>query len=108
MVVREGANVSLQCAATGFPPPKITWKREDKGKITIEDRTGRKVILLIKTIKMFMKYKFILVDHIEGPYLNFTKVNRLHMGIYLCIASNFIPPTVSRRISLIVHCNGKK
>jgi hypothetical protein len=31
-------------------------------------------------------------------------VNRLHMGAYLCIASNGVPPTVSKRIMLIVHC----
>jgi len=26
------------------------------------------------------------------------------MGAYLCIASNGIPPTVSKRVMLIVHC----
>nr|KAF7429360.1 hypothetical protein H0235_005758 [Vespula pensylvanica] len=31
------------------------------------------------------------------------KVNRLQMGAYLCIASNSVPPTVSKRIMLIVH-----
>jgi len=41
MVVREGANVTLQCAATGFPLPKITWRREDKGKITIEEHLSK-------------------------------------------------------------------
>lgn len=28
MVVREGTNVTLRCAATGSPPPTITWRRE--------------------------------------------------------------------------------
>lgn len=28
MVVREGSNVTLRCAATGSPMPNITWKRE--------------------------------------------------------------------------------
>ncbi|KAF4532674.1 hypothetical protein B566_EDAN002909 [Ephemera danica] len=27
----------------------------------------------------------------------------MHMGAYLCIASNGVPPTVSKRIMLIVH-----
>jgi len=40
MVVREGTNVSLQCAATGFPPPKIMWRREDKQKIAFDDHFG--------------------------------------------------------------------
>lgn len=41
---------------------------------------------------------------IEGPELEITRVTRLHMGPYLCIASNGVPPTVSKRIVLIVHC----
>ncbi|KAJ8866444.1 hypothetical protein PR048_032287 [Dryococelus australis] len=45
-----------------------------------------------------------LVTSIEGAVFNITRVNRLHMGAYLCIASNGVPPTVSKRIMLIVHC----
>jgi hypothetical protein len=44
------------------------------------------------------------VASVEGPLFNITRVNRLHMGAYLCIASNGVPPTVSKRIMLIVHC----
>jgi hypothetical protein len=44
------------------------------------------------------------VSSVEGPVFNITRVNRLHMGAYLCIASNGVPPTVSKRIMLIVHC----
>lgn len=44
------------------------------------------------------------VASIEGSYLEITDVTRLHMGPYLCIASNGVPPTVSKRIVLIVHC----
>lgn len=28
MVVREGTNVTLRCAATGSPQPTVTWRRE--------------------------------------------------------------------------------
>lgn len=36
------------------------------------------------------------------------RVNRLDMGAYLCIASNGIPPSVSKRVMLIVHCEYMK
>lgn len=35
MVVREGSNVTLKCAATGSPTPNITWKRESGEKIML-------------------------------------------------------------------------
>ncbi|XP_035702138.1 lachesin isoform X2 [Folsomia candida] len=82
MVVREGTNVSLICAATGFPQPTVSWQREDKQKIP---------------------YGEDLVETIEGSVFNISKVNRLHMGAYLCIASNGVAPKVSRRILIIVH-----
>jgi len=40
MVVREGTNVTLQCAATGSPKPTIVWRREDKGKIAYGEHLG--------------------------------------------------------------------
>ncbi|KAK2585131.1 hypothetical protein KPH14_008638 [Odynerus spinipes] len=83
MVVREGTNVTLRCAARGSPQPNITWKREDGERIPLGD--GQEV------------------SSVEGSIFNITKVNRLQMGAYLCIASNGVPPTVSKRIMLIVH-----
>ncbi|XP_032679470.1 lachesin-like [Odontomachus brunneus] len=83
MVVREGSNVSLRCEATGSPKPNITWRREDGELISLG--------------------KNLEVPSIEGSIFNITKVNRLQMGAYLCIASNGVPPTVSKRIMLVVH-----
>ncbi|CAL7951303.1 unnamed protein product [Xylocopa violacea] len=83
MVVPEGSNVSLHCAATGSPKPSITWRREDG-----------QFILLGNGMKNMS---------VDGPNFNITKVNRLHMGSYLCIASNGVPPSVSKRIMLIVQ-----
>jgi Immunoglobulin domain len=37
MVVREGSNVTLKCAATGSPSPNITWRREGGEKIMLLD-----------------------------------------------------------------------
>lgn len=83
MVIREGSNVTLKCAATGSPAPTITWRRESGDPIPVPN--GPDVISY------------------NGSYLTIPKVNRLNMGAYLCIASNGIPPTVSKRVMLIVH-----
>lgn len=39
-----------------------------------------------------------------GETLELTGVLRQEMGTYLCIASNNVPPTVSKRYSVQVHC----
>lgn len=46
----------------------------------------------------------ILVSEWEGETLEIPKISRLDMGAYLCIASNGIPPTVSKRIKVSVDC----
>uniref|UniRef100_T1GML8 Ig-like domain-containing protein n=1 Tax=Megaselia scalaris TaxID=36166 RepID=T1GML8_MEGSC len=60
-----------------------------------------------KSINYWMKNREIIIPVISynGSYLTISKVNRLNMGAYLCIASNGIPPTVSKRVMLIVHCD---
>ncbi|KAL6422420.1 hypothetical protein ACFW04_010623 [Cataglyphis niger] len=83
MVVREGSNVTLRCAATGTPEPTVTWRREAGGTISLSNWHE--------------------AASIEGPELEITRITRLHMGPYLCIASNGVPPTVSKRILLTVH-----
>jgi Immunoglobulin domain len=35
MVVREGSNVTLKCAARGSPTPNITWRREGSEPIAV-------------------------------------------------------------------------
>lgn len=37
MVVREGSNVTLRCAAAGSPPPVITWRRENGEPISLSN-----------------------------------------------------------------------
>lgn len=44
------------------------------------------------------------VKIIYGEYLNISKVTREDMGAYLCIASNGIQPSTSKRIFLAVNC----
>ncbi|XP_046435480.1 neurotrimin-like isoform X1 [Neodiprion virginianus] len=84
-IVREGANVSLTCKATGSPPPSIRWKRDDGSKISIsKNLVGKEV------------------SEWEGDTLEMARISRLDMGAYLCIASNGVPPTVSKRIKVSV------
>ncbi|XP_034192549.2 neurotrimin isoform X3 [Osmia lignaria lignaria] len=82
MVVREGSNVTLTCKATGYPEPYVMWRREDGKNIN---------------------YNGVKVNVVDGEVLHIVKISRLHMGAYLCIASNDVPPRVSQRISLRVQ-----
>ncbi|XP_065567319.1 lachesin-like isoform X1 [Artemia franciscana] len=81
-IADEGADVSLRCAAAGDPKPTISWKREDGSTFFIENRDT-----------------FI----VDGSVLNITRISRLHMGNYLCIASNGVPPSVSKKIAVKVE-----
>ncbi|CAG7831522.1 unnamed protein product, partial [Allacma fusca] len=44
------------------------------------------------------------VKHFEGEVLTLSKITRSDMGAYLCIASNGVPPSVSKRMTVQVHC----
>ncbi|XP_047984317.1 protein amalgam-like isoform X2 [Leguminivora glycinivorella] len=83
VMVREGENVSIHCAASGVPPPTIMWRREDAGVMRIGDQN---------------------VSKWSGVWLNLTAVERAMSGALLCIASNGVPPSVSKRIPLRVLC----
>ena len=51
-----------------------------------------------------MSYYSILVNQFRGEVLKLKRVQRHQMGAYLCIASNSVPPSVSKRIRLNVNC----
>jgi hypothetical protein len=44
------------------------------------------------------------VNVFEGDQLNLTRISRTEMGAYLCIATNGVPPSVSKRIIVDVEC----
>ncbi|ODN03808.1 Lachesin [Orchesella cincta] len=88
VTAREGDNVTLVCRATGRPPPKIIWKREDGAKILV--RRGLR--------EAFKGY-----DNITGETLHFVRVDRKMQGAHFCLASNGVPPTKSKRIVLDVN-----
>ena len=43
-------------------------------------------------------------SRVDGPVLELHKIRKEEAGSYLCIASNDVPPTVSKRIYLHVQC----
>lgn len=47
---------------------------------------------------------FSVVKQIEGQRLVLNGVQRTDMGGYLCIASNGIPPSVSKRYDVHINC----
>ncbi|XP_030755581.1 leucine-rich repeats and immunoglobulin-like domains protein 1 isoform X2 [Sitophilus oryzae] len=85
--VSEGENATLWCKASGHPPPRVLWKKENGEPIFIR-----------RSFRNFSK-----VDTFNGTSLNFWKVDRTQMGTYLCIASNDVPPAVSKRMSMYVN-----
>ncbi|XP_033150196.1 protein amalgam isoform X3 [Drosophila busckii] len=87
MMVPEGGSAKLVCRARGHPRPRITWRREDGREIIARNGSHHKS----KAIS------------VEGEMLTLSKVTRSEMGAYMCIASNGVPPTVSKRMKLQVH-----
>ena len=80
LVVREKERVNLTCEARGFPQPQILWRREDGADILVG------------------------VSSVSGPSLVLDSVGQQHIGSYLCIASNGVPPSISKRVDLRVQC----
>lgn len=60
--------------------------------------------LIVNLFLFANKKKICLVNAVDGEFLTITKVSRLHMATYLCVASNGVPPSVSKRINLLVQC----
>lgn len=83
IVVSEGANASLSCQASGHPAPEISWRREDNEPIRLSNQEE--------------------APKVEGSALVLAQVSRLNTGAYLCIASNGVQPSASRRQVLDVQ-----
>ncbi|XP_043510278.1 lachesin-like isoform X4 [Frieseomelitta varia] len=88
LMVPEGGSAKLVCKARGYPKPEIVWKREDGAEII--SRAG-------------LSGGKTKIATAEGETLTLSKVTRSEMGTYLCIASNGVPPSVSKRMMLHVH-----
>lgn len=102
-MVQEGENVTLTCAAAGSPLPTIEWRRE-KGKPLLSIESKESKINCHKDLDKVFFSNFLSVFSVKGSRLILKQTNRHHMGAYLCIASNGVPPSISKRVMLIVNC----
>ncbi|CAH0562372.1 unnamed protein product [Brassicogethes aeneus] len=87
-VAVEGGTIRLRCHATGVPEPTVLWRREDSRNIVLRQDGGRDK----QVSKTF-----------DGDTLALANVQRTDMGSYFCIASNGVPPSVSKRFVVRVH-----
>ncbi|XP_037867476.1 lachesin isoform X1 [Bombyx mori] len=85
---QEGGSIRLTCTATGLPTPAVLWRRQNNKPIVFRHDGGRE-----KKV----------VETYRGESLELSHVQRNDMGTYYCIASNGVPPTVSRRYQVEVH-----
>lgn len=88
ITVKEGSNASLLCKANGHPQPIITWRREDNEPIMLKNA---------KTNELEEYPK------LEGPTIQLNSVTKSNSGAYLCIASNGVQPSASKRQVLDVQ-----
>ncbi|XP_046631459.1 lachesin-like isoform X2 [Daphnia pulicaria] len=100
--VRENVRVSLLCRGRGVPAPRVNWKRED-GRPLIEGKTGNHQMENSSGVTKRGDLPSRLVVAQDGEELIFSKISRTDSGAYLCIASNGVPPSVSKRITLDVE-----
>nr|XP_045595287.1 lachesin-like [Procambarus clarkii] len=127
LTIREGQDVTLTCRARGHPPPTIIWRREDNQDILPDPgQPGRDVSESGSSgpdasasgpaghdvVGIGRAHSRDVSGHprrggttrvVEGETLVLKKVSRLQMGSYLCIASNGIPPSISKRAHLRVQ-----
>lgn len=55
-------------------------------------------------VRLILVFQSKIVTEWEGEVLEIARISRLDMSAYLCIASNGVPPSVSKRIKLSVDC----
>lgn len=82
LLATEGQPVILRCVARGHPKPTIVWRRENYPPLRSDPKSG------------------IIVN---GSDVYIDRVHRHHMGVYFCVASNNVPPSVSKRMVLQVQ-----
>ena len=56
------------------------------------------------SIDNHIKYFSVLVSAVESSRLHLTKISRLQMGEYLCVATNGVNPSTSKKYRTKVQC----
>lgn len=78
----------------------VEWLFHDRWRIK-KKRRGRRKRIVCYVIKCRLSFS---VMEWDGEMLEITRISRLDMGVYLCIATNGVPPTVSKQIRVSVDC----
>lgn len=78
-VTSEGQAVRLECYAGGFPPPKISWRRENNAVLP----TGGSIY--------------------RGNILNIPRVSKDDRGTYYCVADNGVGRGARRNVNIEVE-----
>lgn len=76
-------------------------------KYLILKKWKKKFVLIISfyySSNLFFLQYIHTVNVVDGEILSITKISRLHMAAYLCVASNGVPPSISKRVQLKVQC----
>lgn len=63
IAVQEGEDASLVCRATGHPPPRVTWRREDGETISLRKQGHGNQFVKRKLTSMYFFYEFIFTSH---------------------------------------------
>lgn len=79
LVASEGESVQMECYAGGFPPPKISWRRENNAILP----TGGSIY--------------------RGNTLRIAAVHKEDRGTYYCVAENGVGKGARRNINLEVE-----
>lgn len=67
MVVKEGSNVTLKCAATGSPTPTITWRREGGEPISLSGGVeGNCCVLIVHRPMILCLLQWILQTNLKN------------------------------------------
>lgn len=61
IIIQEGENLRLRCAATGFPRPLVEWRREDKMPISVGAWQGKCTTIHVKLSFPVQPFRFL--DH---------------------------------------------
>lgn len=98
--VGEASDATLQCTASGSPKPVVSWRRDDGLPIKLRGnlQAGK------RSEHDAARAGELLVDEVRGEQLLLKNVDRSMSAVYICTASNGIPPSASKQVPLYVKC----